>query len=271
MNYHMAIIFYDRTGGSMSTQAASIVQTILAWAGGATLFLGAAGTISFQLFKHFGEKWLDSKFDERLQQLRHAHNTEIERLRFQISTQLDRVTKHQQKEFEILPTAWEMLNDAFWATEYILAALREYPDLRNMSEGRLEDFLAQAQFSEPDKEELRNSRDRNATYAKFQDWREFVSAQRKTQDGRVFLVKNGIFIHPEILTKFDGVYQVIVNALVEHQCNLTSVGAPRIYEAIRELTGAGKKQLNELQLCVAERLRPAEGVLATQPFVPTTN
>ena len=66
---------------------------------------GGLSLIVFHVFKYLGEKWLDSKFEERLQALKHEHGKELERLRFKISTALDRATKLHQREFDVLPDA----------------------------------------------------------------------------------------------------------------------------------------------------------------------
>ena len=90
---------------------------ILKWVGGfslTTISFAGIWALATHMSKRFGEKWLDSKFDEKLQALRHAHDKELEDLRFKIATLLDRATKLHSREFEVLPESWSRLNDAFW-------------------------------------------------------------------------------------------------------------------------------------------------------------
>jgi len=85
---------------------------------------GGLTLIAYQIFKRFAVKWLDSKFEERLQALKHKHGKEIERLRFEIAKLLDRATKLHQREFEVLPEAWSKLNDAFWNTQSVSRSVK---------------------------------------------------------------------------------------------------------------------------------------------------
>src|SRR4051812_28368721 len=76
---------------------------LLALAGG-----GAAGLI-FGPFRYLADKWLTSKFDQRLKQFKHAQQVEMENLRFKINSLFDRTTKLHQREFEVVPAAWALL------------------------------------------------------------------------------------------------------------------------------------------------------------------
>jgi len=73
---------------------------------------GALTTITYWGFKLLASKWLDSKFAERLQALKHDQQKELEELRLKINTLFDRTTKLHQNEFESLPHAWALINDA---------------------------------------------------------------------------------------------------------------------------------------------------------------
>src|SRR5690242_14921631 len=90
------------------------LEEILKAVGAVVLAGGGMSLIVYQVFKHLAARWLESKFEERLQALKHAHGKELEQLRFRISALLDRATKLHQREFEVLPDAWAKLNDAFY-------------------------------------------------------------------------------------------------------------------------------------------------------------
>jgi hypothetical protein len=111
-------------------------------------FLGtllASGIVSagalFALFKIFGEKWLDAKFEQRLAKYKHEHDQEIERLRGRINALMDRTIKLHQHEFETLPQVWSRLNDAFGLTQSLVASFQSYPDLSGISADHLDEFL----------------------------------------------------------------------------------------------------------------------------------
>lgn len=71
---------------------------------------GGLTAIAYAIFKNLGEKWLDARFDERLAAYKHEQQKELEQVRFKITALLDRATKLHQREFEVLPEAWSLLN-----------------------------------------------------------------------------------------------------------------------------------------------------------------
>ena len=72
-----------------------------------TIFVGIL------FFKLLASKWLENKFDKRLEDHKHKLENEREELKFKINSLLNRVTKIHEKEFEVLPIAWEKLDKLF--------------------------------------------------------------------------------------------------------------------------------------------------------------
>jgi hypothetical protein len=97
----------------MSGEFIKAIQPVLALLGS----FAAAGLvlvgIAYGIFRTCGERWLENKFQERLAAYKHALQTELEQLKYQINTLMDRTVKLHQKEFEVLPEAWGRLTDAF--------------------------------------------------------------------------------------------------------------------------------------------------------------
>jgi hypothetical protein len=54
---------------------------------------GGGAAVAYGLFKFFGEKWLNAKFEEHLATFKHEQQKEIERLRLRINTLTDRTTR----------------------------------------------------------------------------------------------------------------------------------------------------------------------------------
>lgn len=69
------------------------LNDILRLVGTLVLAGGGLSLIVYQTFKHLAAKWLDARFEERLQALKHEQQKEIEQLRLKISTLLDRAVK----------------------------------------------------------------------------------------------------------------------------------------------------------------------------------
>jgi hypothetical protein len=126
-------------------------------------FADAVVAFALQLFKGYGEKWLDAGFDERLQNFRHAQAQEIEGLRFKVSTLLNRATKLHQREFEVLPEAWARLSDAFWKGNALVAFLKQQANLNDMSEPQRKAVIKHSRLQDWQKNEVRAASDARGT------------------------------------------------------------------------------------------------------------
>src|SRR5258706_7575844 len=90
-------------------QQMDFLSNLLATIGAVVIGAGAVGAFAWWLFRLFSEKWLNSKFEERLAAYKHEQQKELEHLKFEINAQMDRATKLHQREFEALPEAWARL------------------------------------------------------------------------------------------------------------------------------------------------------------------
>lgn len=232
-------------------QALKLVGAVVVAGGGLAL-------IVYQVFKHLAAKWLDAKFDERLQALRHEHGKEIEKLRFRISALLDRTTKLHQREFEVLPEIWFRLNDAFWIVRRFVSPMQSYPDIDQMSAPQREEFITSSRLTEWQKTELRDAEQRNETYQKQIFWHNLNAAKNSTTEAYSYFKKNGIFVDSQIRSSFSAIHDLIWNALTEHQFNEEHSVRPRQSESISELNLRGETLVKELEVMVHERLWPAD-------------
>ena len=115
---------------------------------------GGGVAIAYKAFQRFGERWLDARFGERLEKLKHEQQKEIESIRQQVQWHFSRVSKVHEKEFEILPRAWFLLHRAYGRAGDLVSRLKQVPDFLNMSDPVLEEFVAASQLSENDKQRL---------------------------------------------------------------------------------------------------------------------
>jgi len=242
-----------RTNTSMET-----LDPLFKFVGGIVLAGGGISLIVYQIFKHLASKWLDSKFDERLQALRHLHGKEIEQLKFRISTLLDRATKLHQREFDILPEAWSKLNDAFWATRGFVHPMQSFPNIDRMSGPQQASFIAACKLLDWQKVELSTAKDKNKDYQDKIFWHRLAEIQDKDREAYTFVVKNGIFINEEIRLKFSAIHDLVWNSLTEHKMNQEHNIRPLQREKIGKLLAEGEDQMKELERLVHVRLWPAE-------------
>jgi hypothetical protein len=90
---------------------------------------GGAAAVSYLLFQWLGKKWIENKFSERLEQLRHQQALELQRLRVEIDAMLSGALKLQEKEFSVLPEAWEKLNDAHGLVSWLVSPVQQFATL----------------------------------------------------------------------------------------------------------------------------------------------
>lgn len=236
-------------------EAINQVLTAIGWivvAGGGLSF------IVFQVFKHLGAKWLDARFEERLQALKHEQGKEIEELRFKISAILDRTVKLHQREFEILPEAWSKLNDAFWEIRRLVSSVQSYPDVDRMPGAQLEEFLTICSFSNWQKMELRDATNKNEVYQKHIFWHHLGDAQSKANDGYTYFVRNKIFIDHEIRAQLSVIHDLMWGALSEHQSNEQHGILPRQRQKIDDFLSNGEVLLTKLEILVHRRVWPVD-------------
>jgi hypothetical protein len=218
----------------------------------------AVVAFAFQLFKRYGEKWLDARFDERLQNLRHAQAQEIEGLRFKVSTLLDRATKLHQREFEVLPEAWAKLSDAYWKASALVAPFKEVPDLNRMSEPQREEFIAKSRLKEWQKTEVRNAPDVSAKYNEMNAWYILGDAKTACTDSSRYLGVQGIFVEPELRKKMDRLNQLIWSSLIEDESNKQYDMRER--DQAGALRNEGARLRDELEAAIHQRIWPATKV-----------
>jgi hypothetical protein len=222
--------------------------------------LGGVTALAFALFRIFGEKWLNNKFEEGLAQFKHEQQKEMERIRLEINSLMDRRVKLYNNEFEIIPVAWEKLHRSYFLAASITSSFQQYSDLNKMTEPQLESFLEKTELLDWQKIDIRNASDKTNTYIKFEDWRRFTRAAEASNDSFNYIKNKGLFIEDHLKTKFDEISKLISNALFEYQTN-QSHQLPyqnRLHEALDQLPKSGQHMLDELELELKRRLWNAE-------------
>ena len=163
---------------------------------------GGLGAIVYTIFKVFSEKWLNAKFEERLAAYKHAQQKELEQLRFAINALMDRTVKFHQKEFDIIPEAWGLLNDAFNNVLSVTHPYQSYPDVSKLTSDQLADLFAKSPFSDFEKNELQAAHDKKWLYIKFIKVHKFEESREIFNKFHEYFSRNSIFMPESIRDKF---------------------------------------------------------------------
>lgn len=231
------------------------LQTILATVGAFALSGVTLTGIAYWIFKTFSEKWLNNKFAERLEAFKHAQQKELEEQKFNISKLLDRTTKLHAREFEVLPTAWAMLNDANAHAMTVLASLQSYPDFDRWTQAQQDEFIENSDLKKSQKEEFAKSKDKSRFYREHVEWRQLQEAKRVYREFNFFLLKSGIFLPDELYARFDEVGKGMWSALIDHETGLRHPSSSRpSTEDLRRFLKEGQESLKDLKSRVHARL-----------------
>jgi len=181
-----------------------------------TIITGAVG-VAYGLFKYFGKKWLDNLFEEKLIELQHQQDIQMEQYRFEINSLFNRIIKVHEKEFEVLPTIWDKLQNALGRVMNLTNPFQEYPDLNHINQDELEDFLDNVDFSTSQKKKIIEAADKNQIYLELIFWVRFSEVQKSVYDFHNYLLFNKIFLNKSLFENFSKIDNSLMNALQERE------------------------------------------------------
>lgn len=233
-----------------------ILNNLAAVFGYAVLALSGVSGIVWWIFRTFSERWLNAKFNERLETLKHEQQKELAELKFAIDAQMDRATKLHQLEFESLPKAWRLLMNTFGIVRDLTSRGQSTPDLNAMSNDQREDFIVNGmigkELAEWQRQTIRNAADKTAEFRN--QWEPFRIARARQASAKFYKYfrANGIFIRESIKAKFDELDQLLLAAMSEHEMNFQHKA--REFKSIDELAKTGEAMIKELEAEVQKRL-----------------
>ncbi len=209
-------------GAIMQIDVPNLIFSVVAAGGGGAL-------IAFGIFKTLGTKWLDSRFAAQLEEQRAKYATETEHLRFKIAGMLDRTTKLNQREFEVLPDIWAKADEAHRHAASLVGRWRKYPDFSRLSGGAFETQLKESPLEDWQRVEMRAlpASERNAYYSERMKWIELYRAKVASHDFSKALSTNGIYLHPDTFAQIDAFATMIFEAVRDWglDAEMRSIGA----------------------------------------------
>ena len=225
-----------------------ILNEFLKLIGGVAAIGAGSSAFAYAIFRIFTTKWIEARFSERLEAFKHQQNQEIEHLRFRINTMMDWNVKLHQREFDILPETWNLLNEAFYTIEPIAIGFQQYPNLDEMSADRLEEFLEKSPLTGVQKTELRSEANKIQYYRAVKTMHDLNTAINSYNQFHLLVAKNAIFIVEPIKTAFLSLDQMLKEAIIERQVQ------PQKFDKGVILNERGKQLLKALEEGIQGRL-----------------
>lgn len=207
-----------------------VIAYVAKWAA-SVIAAGSGGALAaYGVFKNVGKKWLDQHFatklkdlehfhSKKLEELKHAHNQEIETLKHEINSLFSRVSKIHEKEFEILPKAWFMLNELRGVVALSLDLTMKWcPDFARLPEADFEDFLRGCRLSDRQKEVLRETKasERSGYFSEAMAGIYLDDAHEKLRLFKNYLIEYSIFMTDELREKFSAAHRSLSDATIKY-------------------------------------------------------
>jgi hypothetical protein len=220
-----------------------------------------SAALVFALFKWSGQKWVERLLNRDLEQFKREQleklegfkgqqQKELERLRHLLST---RVSKIHEKEFEVLPKAWLMLNDLHGAVHRALdMTLKSYPDFGNFSAAQLE--AVASWFSDHQKNELKEANDKGKYYMKALMGRYIDEAHDKHRLFLNYLIEHRIFMTDDLRTKLYGVQKALFSALTSYTIGERANDRELIRKGQDEMLNKMQTRIDEVEQAIHARL-----------------
>lgn len=140
-------------------------------------------------------------FSQRLNNLKHQQDLEVARLRIEIDSMLNGALRLQEKEFEILPKLWELLDKCFWQLSFVTNPFKSYADIDMMNDDQVEELLAKTQFPESQKKAVRQAKVKSKPYVSYLDFERACDALNTTTELGNYLSLNGIMMPLDLKAK----------------------------------------------------------------------
>ncbi len=231
-------------------------QAFGTWVGAVAAVGGSSAAIAYALFRWLGAKWLDQHFNKRLEEMKHEQQIELERLKHEINSLFSRVSKIHEKEFEVLPQAWNLLQQAHGAVFGVASPLKQYPEFSKMSEQQFEEFVGASRLAEYQKTELRASTDRLKYYQQKIIWVDLGEARKAQIALNNYLAVNSIFMTEELRQQFKKINQALDSVIIGQE--IGNQGHSEMLRASSKTLGEISGMFNEIESAVQKRLRYEE-------------
>ncbi len=192
------------------------VDQVLRFLGEVVLYGGGSAAVAFLLFQYLGKGWIDARFAERLESFKHEQAKELQRLKVEVESLLSGALKIQDREFTVLPDAWQRLNEAYSLTAWVVSPMQQYPAVGRMTDEELDEFLDASELPGSQRVSVRTAasgRDRDTKYQEIIFWHRLHKAKVAVSELEKYTISQGLFLPPPMKEKFAEIRPLLWNAL----------------------------------------------------------
>lgn len=182
------------------------------------LFYGVVATfISGAAFRYLGKKWLDSIFESRLEVQRHEQAKELQKLKVQVDSTVDSISRLQEKEFAVASELWSKLQFAIDALSDLVAPLQRYPDIERMRLPEVNEYLEGTTFTETEKGDILDAKEKNKVLQNTIYYHKYYRARQKFAEFRSSINQNLIFLEAGLSDHIEEISDSIWSSIISKE------------------------------------------------------
>ena len=216
---------------------------------------GGSAAVAYLLFQFLGRSWIENKFKEGLERYKHEQALEIQRLRVEIDSMLSGVLKLQEREFDVLPKAWQKLDEAHGQVSWLVSPMQSYPDLNRMNSQELAEFFSTTELSDSQRQRIAASSNRTNTFIDIIFWHRFNKVRSSIGSLRDFVASNGIFLPVELKGKFTKIVELLWSALTSKQVGVEAEDHKLQGQGWEKIQGEVEPLYRAIELDIQQRLQ----------------
>ncbi|MEZ5894608.1 MAG: hypothetical protein R3C58_15855 [Parvularculaceae bacterium] len=232
------------------TASVTFIDVILRATGG----LAIIGSLVLGFMRLFADRWISNRFEKGLSELEHKQELELQRLRIEIDSKINANLRLQDKEFETLSKAWQLLQIAYIEIASFVSVMEQFPELNKLADEDIEEFLADADIADSQKNYIRKSSDRTKAY---RDVRFMNNSRRVWQahlEFRDYILQYAIFFPKSIRSKFQEIEEKLRGAIIAKEVGRPINEWKMQAEAWTSVTKETKKVCDALGIEIHDRL-----------------
>ena len=219
--------------------------------------VGLTVGMAYGLFIWFGKSWIEQRFRQQIELMKHHQQKEVETLRQAINTQFSRISKVHTKEFEVLPETWKLMHEAYGAAINLVRSVKTIPEFATMQDAEFRQFVRETTLSPATKKKFLTANDRPKFYLN-----EVYSADLQKADDTIrafnnYIIVNSVFMTRDLQEKFKSLNKSMQDAIINYRYG-KELELPGNLTDARKVLSNLDAQLSELQDAVQKRLRYEE-------------
>ena len=220
-----------------------------AWVGRAAVVATPIGLAFLWFGRTYMDKWLAKRFQGQLDAIKHAQALEFAKHKLSFDAKLHRATKLHEREFEVLPRAWEMLGATGGSIRLLISDDQTHTDVGKLDALALAAFLAPLPISAAEKNAITAApvAERTDLFIERKLRYQMVDASTLAQNFHNYVATSGVFIEPTLRKKLLTVSSVFESVVRTHS-NLVITGGSKAVD----IGGLNRQKLEALDKLVGE-------------------